>query len=64
MKYLSLMILAGCAPITPQPVQTPEETALDMQCAERGGLLATAQGDQFTWYTCYQGTKKIWSVRQ
>lgn len=63
MKYLPLLLLAGCAPVPAPPIQTPEEHALEMQCAERHGLLATARGDKYIWYTCYQGKKKLWSVR-
>jgi hypothetical protein len=62
----AVILLAGCnggvPGRTPVPL-TDEEIALNMQCHDRHGLLAMGHGPQGEWIDCYQGKKKIWSVR-
>ena len=36
--------------------------ALEMQCHERDGMVAVADGAYGTDVSCYQGKKKIWRV--
>lgn len=68
MKEAAMLLLmaglVGCDARKPDPFPpSDEEIALGMQCHDRHGLLAVARGDRWTWVSCRQGKKKIWSVR-
>ena len=72
-SYIGLVIIAlmgGCIlylmfhvePAVGQ-IFSDEEIALHMQCHDRNGLFARAFDKGREWVSCYQGKKKLWSVK-
>ena len=51
---------------TPHPYERPESAefaALRVQCKNIDGMIASANGPEGTYVTCYQGKRKAWWVK-
>ena len=60
------LLSIGCDQDRPIPKTnlTDTEIALEQHCHTQYGRTAFARNEDVVWITCYQGKKKIWSVKR
>ena len=69
MKFVlasAYLLVIGCdldRPIPPTNL-TDTEIALSQHCKAQYGLTAFAREKNVVWISCYQGKRKIWSVKR